>query len=180
MSLFLALRAPAALQEAVRAWHPPGELGLRRPDPAQLHLTLAFLGEASEARCDAVADLAAAAAREHPPFTLRAAGLGAFPSPASARVLWWGVDAHPELTALAATLRERLVAAAIPFDPKPFRAHLTLGRFPKPRVLPALDPPATTLWPVSRLALLESLPGGSGVRHGLRGEWPLTGGEARP
>ena len=127
-----------------------------------------------------MASAAAPAAAGAAPFHLQAEGLGAFPSWAQARVLWWGLAASAPLQALADVLRARLREAALPVDPKPFRAHLTLGRFRSPRRLPELVPPAPAPWPVTALALLESRPGPAGVQHHLRGEWPLAGGEARP
>lgn len=176
MSLFLALRAPAALQAAVRAWAPPAELDLRPADPALLHLTLAFLGPPPGAGPEAVAAVAGEVAARTAPFTLIPSGLGAFPSAARARVLWWGLEPQPALEALATSLRTRLQAAGLPFDPKPFRAHLTLGRLRSPRHLPDLAAPPGTPWPVTHLALMESRVTRDGSRHEGRGEWALAGG----
>ena len=42
--------------------------------------------------------------------------------------LWLGVAPDPALQALAERVREELTARDVPFDPKPFRPHITLGR----------------------------------------------------
>lgn len=39
-----------------------------------------------------------------------------------------GRGARPALQALAERVREELTARDVPFDPKPFRPHITLGR----------------------------------------------------
>lgn len=121
------------------------------------HLTLAFLGDiddgeagramdALDAVCaaarpggtpgaDAAAffgDPAAAfltdAESEAPgPIVLAPDGLGKFGRPADA-TLWLGIAPAPPLMALAERLRDELAARAVPFDPKPFRPHITLAR----------------------------------------------------
>ena len=42
--------------------------------------------------------------------------------------MWLGIAAAPELEQLAARLRDELRARDVPFDAKPFKAHLTLAR----------------------------------------------------
>ena len=45
-------------------------------------------------------------------------------------MIWAGADASEELNQLAEQVRSSLSEAAIPFDPKPFFPHITLGRKP--------------------------------------------------
>ena len=42
--------------------------------------------------------------------------------------LWLGIASDPALATLAERVREELAARDVPFDPKPFRPHITLGR----------------------------------------------------
>ena len=96
----------------------------RAVHPADLHLTLAFIGDLPPARAQA---LAAALARrpepQAPPWQLDQ--LGAF---AQARVLWAGGAAHAELEAMAAAARSWLDDENVSYDRKRFVPHVTLLR----------------------------------------------------
>jgi RNA 2',3'-cyclic 3'-phosphodiesterase len=107
--------------EALRA-----EVRWTKPDGH--HLTLKFLGEIDDATAGRVRSALKAAASRHRPFPLRLAGTGAFPDDRSPRVLWIGVDAGPELTALQADLEQALGREGLPSEDRAFKAHLTLGR----------------------------------------------------
>ena len=96
-------------------------------DPSNLHLTLAFIGEWPE-------NVSAILPPVELPFTLTLSGIGLFPE---AKVIWAGVQKSSALDQLAQQVREKLMAADIPFDPKPFVPHITLGR--KPVVPEAVD-----------------------------------------
>ncbi len=89
-------------------------------DPSNLHLTLAFIGEWPE-------DVSALLPAVEQPFALTLSGVGLFPE---AKVIWAGVRQSDALDRLARRVRARLAAAGIPFDPKPFVPHITLGRKP--------------------------------------------------
>jgi len=77
---------------------------------------------------DAAARLAAAAAA-CPPCEARVAGLGMFPERGSPRVLWLGLDVPPPVVDLQATCERAARAAGFEREDRPFRAHLTLGRW---------------------------------------------------
>jgi 2'-5' RNA ligase len=103
--------------------------GLRLVRPAQLHLTLVFLGEVEEARVPAIvrtmsADLPIA------PFEIEFASCGVFPPRGPARVLWLGIDRGArQVTALFDAVSERLQQVGVPRETRPFSPHLTLGRW---------------------------------------------------
>ena len=88
---------------------------------------------------DAVPDVVAAveeASRAFAPFDLRLAGLGAFPSPRKARVVWVGVeDGREQLIKLASAVELKL--AELNFEPeeRDFKAHITIGRVKESRFL---------------------------------------------
>jgi RNA 2',3'-cyclic 3'-phosphodiesterase len=97
--------------------------------PANLHVTLKFLGEQSDARlADATAAVAEAAA-DASPFHLAFHGLGAFPGLERPRILWIGMA---EGAASARGVQARLDAAlerrGFPRDDRPWHPHLTIGR----------------------------------------------------
>lgn len=89
-------------------------------DPSNFHLTLAFIGEWPE-------NIAGILPAVEKPFILKLSHAGIFPE---AKVLWAGVAPSDALNQLAASVRNALSEAGIPFDPKPFVPHITLGRKP--------------------------------------------------
>jgi 2'-5' RNA ligase len=101
--------------------------------PGSMHLTLKFLGDIPAGRVASVADAVQAAAGGHSGFRLSVCGLGAFPSIRRPRVIWAGFSgpAGP-LVELQRSLEERLTALGFPKEQRPFRGHLTIGRFSEP------------------------------------------------
>jgi 2'-5' RNA ligase len=94
-----------------------------------LHMTLRFLGATPEAR---VLELQKAMARHlsSRPFALRFDRVGTFPERGAPRVVWLGAsDGAAEATRARDELEQRLVAINVPPESRPFRPHLTLGRF---------------------------------------------------
>lgn len=113
--------------------------------PENLHLTLAFIGEN-----DRVSEVKAAlSAITAAPFGLTVGGAGKFGD------LWWaGVDKNPALSALADSVRSELQKRSINFDPKPFKAHITLAREIAAGDIKLNIP--TTSMTVSRISLMRS------------------------
>lgn len=89
-------------------------------EPSNLHLTLAFIGEWPENISGILPSL-------ERPFTLALSRIGLF---TEAKVIWAGVENSDDLNRLAERVRFCLSEAGIPFDPKPFVPHITLGRKP--------------------------------------------------
>lgn len=124
---------PAELRErlAERAVAIPG---LRAQKAGTIHLTIRFLGNLGDPGplLEALEPVAAA----HAPFDLVFKGLGAFPRPARAQVVWVGLD-RGDLPAGALAKGVEAALAPLGFGPqrRPFHAHVTLGRFKKPRRL---------------------------------------------
>lgn len=62
-------------------------------------------------------------------FEMSCWGIGAFPDLQKPRVLFMPVEkGRPELGRWAEAISKRLKARDLPFDAKPFQAHVTLGR----------------------------------------------------
>lgn len=128
---------------------------VRRITRANLHLTLAFIGDlASDA-----AQRVALRLRALPvvPFTWTIDSVGSFAGP---RVAWAGGPTPPALQALANTVRALLSAEQVQFDRRPFVPHVTLLRH-LPRTAAGLarpiEPPIA--WQVGTPVLLRSLAG---------------------
>lgn len=103
-----------------------------------VHITLKFIGyvaaEQSERIRQALASLPAFL-----PIELRFAGLGFFPNSRRPRVFWAGVQASPDLAALAAAIEAKLEPLGIPAEKREFRPHITLARFESPKGAHALS-----------------------------------------
>ncbi|MEU4554111.1 RNA 2',3'-cyclic phosphodiesterase [Micromonospora violae] len=158
---------------------------VRLADPAQLHVTLAFLGDVEAARLVEVESALGLAAewfhdgRDAPP-RLSLGGGGRFGEGRST-VLW--VDLRGDVEALhelARLVRGRLRHARLPYDEKPFRPHLTVAR-PGDRVdlvdidadLAVLDDYRGPEWRATELRLMRSHPGSRPPRYDRIAAWPL-------
>lgn len=126
--------------------------------PERWHLTLLFLGTVPEERVAPLREALGAAVAGTPPMTLRFAGGGRFGSRRRPQVAWAGVEGDvAPLTELAGRLTRAARRLKLPVEDRPFRAHLTLGRW-----RPGAPADADV---VDRLA-------------GYRGpDWPVTGVE---
>ena len=63
-----------------------------------LHITLKFLGEVPDEKVKKVVELLGSVTKDIKPFIMSLHGLGCFPNPRSARVLWIGMrEGGPEM-----------------------------------------------------------------------------------
>ena len=130
MRLFVGLRPSVAFRRALselQARLQDAGIAARYLDPSNLHMTLAFIGEWPE-------NVAGILPSVEQPFSLTLSHVGLF---REAKVIWAGVEESEPLNQLADSVRNNLSAAGVPFDPKPFVPHITLGR--KPVVPAAFD-----------------------------------------
>ena len=129
MRLFLALDLPDAIRdritlflEGVRPFAPDARWML----PDSLHVTLKFIGEYPDSALDQLTQSLSTITAPPPQIHFR--GYGFFPTPKSARVFWIGMQAGPELPALAATIDATTATLGIPKEDRPYSPHLTLAR----------------------------------------------------
>ena len=154
---------------------PPG----RAVHPDNWHLTLRFLGDTGpEERLRLVEELQGVDLG--PGFMLEFGGLGAFPRPERARVLWLGVsEGATELGRVAAAVEQAARRAGFPAEEKPFRAHLTLSRIQPPRSVAGLVAGSARLrvrMPVDRVVLFRSHLGRGRPRYEEVASFPLGKG----
>ncbi|GIW87740.1 MAG: RNA 2',3'-cyclic phosphodiesterase [Isosphaeraceae bacterium] len=103
--------------------------GARWVEPSRYHLTLAFLGDVAETDLDGLIAAVGEAVRTPLPFALELKGLGAFPNPRRARVLWAGLSgaALPRLLALRDDVAAACARVGYRAD-EAFHPHVTLAR----------------------------------------------------
>lgn len=164
--LFFALPLPTLAPELI-AWREQRPWpGLPVPE-SNLHLTLAFLGEADEAT---QASLMAAAERQHcPPFRIPLDQTGWFNR---AKAAWVGPREWPnELNVLARALRRHGEKLGLGNGEQGYRPHITLSRkaAEAPEALPAPD----FVLQADRFCLYRSVSTPDGVHYEPLACWPL-------
>ena len=168
--LFFALWPDDAVRAALAALvaRLADECGGRAMAAANLHVTLAFLGNVPEARVPEFESLADALSGEAFELTLDTLGYWRHN-----RIVWAGARAAPAvLQTLAGDMKRRLQTAGWPVDERPYAAHVTLLR--KARRGPATHAAGMPPWQVGDFVLVRSEQGESGVRYTPVRRWPLT------
>lgn len=113
--------------------------GMKWVEEENLHLTLGFLGEVEGTRVAAIGGAMRAALAGSSAFRARLEGIGAFPRLDRPRVVWVGfAEGADEIAALAGRVRGAMEGLGIAPDPKPFTAHVTLGRLRRDAHAPPL------------------------------------------
>jgi RNA 2',3'-cyclic 3'-phosphodiesterase len=124
-------RARDAVASAIEPWRERLPTGRWVP-PENWHVTMKFLGRTWPRLVDWVHQGCRDAAAGIRPFRVGLEGLGVFPGPSRARVLWVGLrDEDGGLSALARAVEDRL-SSEFPTEKRPFSAHLTVARFNPP------------------------------------------------
>ncbi|QYM93950.1 RNA 2',3'-cyclic phosphodiesterase [Dickeya zeae] len=168
--LFFALSLPDAVSQQIVHWratqfaHDAG----RPVAAANLHLTLAFLGEVSDTKMQALMTLAGRI--RQPAFTLNLNDAGHWPRPG---VVWLGCRQSPRgLLQLADMLRSQAARNGCYQPAQPFHPHITLLRgATRPLSLPA----ATFNWTVhaEQFFLYESSTEAGRTHYRPLAHWPL-------
>lgn len=177
--LFLAAALDEETRHALAAFvSAPGMPAIpgRRVPPPNWHITLRFLGRSSTVQQELVL------AHLEEELTMNAfevgfSGLGAFPYPRKATVLWLAV-AHggEELEDLAVACERAAVRAGYDPEERPFHPHLSLARVRPPEDLSDLVaqyPHFPGRMPVADVILYESITSNSGARYTELARVPL-------
>lgn len=135
-------RLRSELAAAVDAWRlEPNTPNLRWTDADGWHVTLAFLGQVPPTLISPIEAALSPVAAHAASSRVSGGGLGAFPSPNRARVVWYRIgDPGERLAGLASGVRSTL-EPLVPrlADEASFRPHLTLARARDERGLPLSD-----------------------------------------
>ncbi|MBW7919957.1 MAG: RNA 2',3'-cyclic phosphodiesterase [Anaerolineales bacterium] len=135
--VFIAIEIPLPIRQAIHAQTESLRAalgrGLVRWVPVEnMHLTLKFIGDVSPAQLDALAQMTTAEAAACAPFSMEVGGLGSFPTPRRARVIWIGIHAPAALTSLQRGLESAAARLGCEAEERPFSPHLTIGRVKQP------------------------------------------------
>ena len=129
---FIAIELPADVREEVsrlsaRWRRAPGSV--RWVAPANLHLTLVFLGENPSEFMTRVKEVLPCAASQVTAFTWSLQDVGAFPNPRAPRVIWLGISrGAAEMKGLATAIQQQLATVGYMPGSRAFSPHLTIGR----------------------------------------------------
>jgi len=170
--LFFALWPPRETAQALAAWasevqkHTGGKVTVIE----NIHLTLAFLGEADPDKARAAAKAVKARRHELPIDSAKYVRRN--------EMVWVGPAAMPDALAdLAAQLHGSLRAQSFVLEDRPFAAHVTLIRKARPRK--SLPPLPSVKWPVNEFVLIRSRTSSKGSTYEPVELLPLAAGNAR-
>lgn len=93
-----------------------------------MHLTLKFIGDVSPANVDMLSQMLINETTGCEPFSMDIGGLGSFPTPRRARVIWVGIRAPTALASLQRGLESAAARLGYEEEARPFSPHLTIGR----------------------------------------------------
>jgi len=137
---------------------------------ANFHITLAFIGEMSENRLEALIDRADGlleGTQTHK-AELPINSVGYWPKPG---VFWVGPDQWPEeMSRLAASLKHLAMQFGARKDRSPFQPHITLFRRCQAAPAAPAVPPCMTVQPTA-VTLFESRQGRQGVSYHSLADW---------
>ena len=134
---FIAFKPPKEIRRRIgelQSYLRSAGLGVRWVKPANIHLTLKFLGETDPSLSRAIRTAMQSAVSGERPLELATGGLGGFPHLMRPRVIWQAVDTDVErLQTIQMRLADALVPCGFKRERRPFRAHLTIGRLRNPK-----------------------------------------------
>lgn len=174
---FVAIRCPPDVcgrmrKEAQRLAQLDGAFKAPRTD--DFHITVQFLGHTAEEDVVAISQALGRAAALCAPFEMAYEGLGAFPTPDRARVVWAGARELEDTGAfafLAEAVGEELEGLGFYPEKRAFHPHVTLGRVrrkPDAALVEAVSAGEAIpfgLDEVSELKLILSQPGNRGYSY---------------
>jgi len=174
--LFVAIDLPETVRERLGALC-SGVPGARWVDPANLHLTLRFIGEVDNRMADEI-DAALSDVRMSP-FDLWMRDVGVFGRGQKVRTLWAGVEPSESLMRLQGKVENAVCAAGAGHETRKFTPHVTLARLREAsasrlqRFLSDSSGFAAGPISVDRFVLYSSFLSSSGAIHTPEAVYPL-------
>ena len=182
MRLFFAIELPQSVRASLSQLHPASDTSFRWVDAAQLHVTLAFLGEQPETALPMLEQIGSSAAGACKRSSLQLGEPGSFGPRRAPRVLWIGLAGDvAALLALQSRLAEGLRSGGFDVEARDYAPHITLARrrpnaapnqpAPWPPDSSALPKPAI---PLDHLTLFQSRLSPRGASYHPLGQFPLA------
>lgn len=98
-----------------------------------MHLTLKFLGYCQPKKVGSIDNQLSRTANRFEAFKYNFSGLGVFPKPNKASILWIGVkEGRQELVDLASIIDIKMARLGFPPEKRSYKPHITLARFRDP------------------------------------------------
>jgi 2'-5' RNA ligase len=144
----------------------------RWTNPAQIHLTLRFLGNIPTDQIQEARKQLEIACHGIAPFELELDGLGCFPNRRRPRIIWVGLGGNvPVLQSLQESVSAALRSFGDHKETKAFAPHLTVGRAKHThgarQLPPDLGRPRAGPWRVSTIELMRSELRPDGARYSI-------------
>ena len=130
---FIAIELPDRVKRGLRELQAQLKAGSQAPikwvDPANIHLTLKFLGNVAADRLDEITTAMTQAVQGTPSFSLEIKELGVFPNPRRVQIVWVGLSGEVEkLARLQQRIESELEKLGFAPENRRFTPHLTLAR----------------------------------------------------
>lgn len=97
-------------------------------DPANIHITLAFLGDIEEERIKAATIVLSKICSDFSRFSFHISGMGLFRNFQNPRIIWAGIDNADELSGINGLIVRGLRDTGFNLEERPFSPHITLAR----------------------------------------------------
>jgi len=182
---FLAFELPPAIREEIGNISRElrkSRLPARWVREENIHLTIVFLGSIDENVVEDLKERVGPVVEGFSRFTVKLSGVGVFPNWRRPRVLWTGLDGDIQgLSKLRDELQDAFKGFGLREEKRPFRAHLTLGRFKNrldddeelKRILDRYRDIASELCSLDKLVLFKSDLKPGGPVYTKMASWPL-------
>jgi RNA 2',3'-cyclic 3'-phosphodiesterase len=184
---FLAFELPPEIRQTLSVVSGDAQalpLDVRWVRVSNIHLTVVFLGNVRENQIGFIGEVAGSICHEYGPFRIQVNGTGLFGSRRNPRVIWVGLGGDMgRMSSFRDDLQKNLAPVGIKEETRPFRPHLTLGRFRKGA---KADTDLDDLWLkyhdlkgpeclLRELVLFKSDLRPGGPVYTRLGQWPLSG-----
>lgn len=162
------------LFEIARTLNIPGE---RTIAPQNIHLTLRFIGNATDEQMNFLSERTEKASQKIKPFNIQLNEIGAFPSLKRPRIVWAGVGEGSETLEKIAWELEK-VARKLGFkEEKRFHPHFTIIRIKNPKSIPVELPLNINVTQkniiIKKIDLFESRLKPTGAEYSILKSYPL-------
>jgi 2'-5' RNA ligase len=184
---FLAFELPADIREIVSDVSRVARsfpLDVRWVKVDNIHLTVVFMGGVPSDQLKGVGDRVREVCLNWAPFDVSINGLGLFGNSRRPRVVWIGLKGNvSRLSGFRDALQSCLIPFGIKQEKRPFRPHLTLGRFRKGvgdqkhlrSLLSRYEDLTSPVCFLNELVLFKSELKPGGAVYTRLDAWPLTG-----